>query len=199
MDIASIGQHHVETNDGIERKSPGTRAVAVTAMSGMSTNANARTGSVRKRSLGLVVDGLGEVAQPDAPANLRNVFGVQGDGLKVLKVNDHTPALAAQGEGSVGMATTSRLHFDIVFGGTCHGIGDVLGCFWKDNDGRGVGKTEVVGLRQLGEVGRGCQTDGHIFAAQTVTESAGSGSGGRRGSFGGCGGRSGLTGTGSKG
>lgn len=122
-------------------------------MRSVSTNTNAGACAVRKSSLRLIVDSLGEVAQPYASANLGDVAGVQGNGLKVLEVNDHAPALPTQAEGSIGMATPTRLHFDIAFGGTCHGIGDVLRRFRKDDDGGGVGKTEIVWLCQLREVG----------------------------------------------
>lgn len=122
MNVASVRQHHVETDDSIQCQTPSTGAVAIASMSGMPSQADARASAMRKRSLCLIVDSLGEIPKPYTSADFRNVVGIESDALKAFKIHDHTPALSSQTERSISVSTSSRLHLNLAFRGTSHGI-----------------------------------------------------------------------------
>lgn len=178
MDVAPVGQHDIETNNGVQREPPSTGAVAVASVSGMSAHTHTWAGSVGKSSLSLVVDAFGKIAQSHSSADFCEVIGVETDGLKVLEVNDHTSALSTKTERRISVPASSGLHLHIVLRSTGHGIRDMLSGLGENDDGWGVREAEIVGLGQLGEVRGGCQTDGDILLGQTVTKRASSGSGG---------------------
>lgn len=126
MDEAPVGQDDIKAHDGVESQSPCTRAQTKASMSGMSTYTNTGAGAVRKSPLALVVDTVGKIAQPHSSTHSSNFVGVKADSLKVLQIDDHAPALSAETEGGVGVASTSSLHLDIVLASANNGVRDML-------------------------------------------------------------------------
>lgn len=91
-------------------------------MSGMSTHTDTGACAMRESTLRLVVDTDSQIAQPHPSANRSNVVGVKSDSLEVLEIDDHTPILSAQTEGSIRMPTAPWLHFHIALGCAQHSI-----------------------------------------------------------------------------
>lgn len=153
VNSGTVGEDNVKANDLVHGKTPAARSVAIATVSEVTTNTNARAGSVRESTLALVVDGLRQVAQPQATTDLGNTLVVKSDILELLEVDDHAAILAARAERCVRVTASLSLKLDVILGGAGDGIGDVLDSGGDDNDSRAVGQVEVVGLSERGEVG----------------------------------------------
>lgn len=119
----------------------------------VTTNPNARAGAMGERTLGLVVDTLRQVSEPDTSTYSGNVVRADSDVLEGLEVDDQGAIRASGTEGRIGMASTLSLHLDAVLRGANDGIGNVLGSGRNGDGGGSVLEAKIVWLGPFGKVG----------------------------------------------
>ena len=99
MDKRSISEDDVDCDDRIQHEAVLTADVSVATVGRVATNADARARAMRKSTLVLLVDVVGDIAQTDTTTNRGNASGfVDGDLVEVLQEDLHATVLSARAE-----------------------------------------------------------------------------------------------------
>ena len=83
----TVGKDDINGNNVVKSNTPVAASVAVATVSEVTTNTNARAGSVGDGTLALVPNTLGEVAETDTATNFGDVIG-ELDVLEWLQIDD---------------------------------------------------------------------------------------------------------------
>lgn len=110
--------------------------MTVTSVGVVTSDANARAGSVGYSSVALVEDTICKITKANTTSDSRNTGAlVKVDGLEGLKINHHRTVLATGAKACIRVATRFGLNLETSLAGANHGILNMLVGGRKDNNG----------------------------------------------------------------